>query len=87
MSPPEALLGGEDGLDLIRPLVRQAQQYLHPGGCLALEVGDGQAGQVLELLRETEAYERLESLGGLSGDSASGAGPAALIKKSPRFSA
>ena len=60
--PREALLGGEDGLDLIRLLVRQAQHYLPPGGRLALEVGAGQAGSVLELLRETEAYEQLESL-------------------------
>jgi len=60
--PREALLGGEDGLDLIRPLVRQAQHYLLPGGRLALEVGAGQAGPVLELLRETKAYEQLESL-------------------------
>ncbi|MCX5891039.1 MAG: peptide chain release factor N(5)-glutamine methyltransferase [Deltaproteobacteria bacterium] len=60
--PREALLGGDDGLDLIRPLVRQAQQYLPPGGCIALEVGAGQAEQVLDLLRETEAYEQLESL-------------------------
>jgi len=60
--PKDALLGGEDGLDLIRLLVRQAQHYLPPGGRLALEVGAGQAGSVLELLRETEAYEQLESL-------------------------
>jgi release factor glutamine methyltransferase len=60
--PRDALLGGEDGLDLIRPLVRQAQHYLPPGGRLALEVGAGQAGSVLELLGETEAYEQLESL-------------------------
>ena len=60
--PREALLGGEDGLDLIRLLVRQAHHYLRPGGRLALEVGAGQAGPVLELLRETEAYEQLESL-------------------------
>lgn len=60
--PPEAFLGGEDGLDLVRTLIRQAQDYLQPGGCLALEVGDGQAGRVLELLQETEAYEGLEAL-------------------------
>jgi release factor glutamine methyltransferase len=60
--PREALLGGEDGLDLIRLLVRQAQHYLPPGGRLALEVGAGQAGPVLELLQATKAYEQLESL-------------------------
>ncbi len=60
--PREALLGGEDGLDLIRRLARQAHRYLHPGGYLILEVGAGQAGSVLELLRETGAYEQLECL-------------------------
>ncbi len=60
--PREALLGGEDGLDLIRRLARQAHRYLHPEGCLALELGAGQAGPVLALLKETGAYEQLESL-------------------------
>jgi len=65
--PREALLGGEDGLDLIRLLVRQAHHYLPPGGHLALEVGAGQAGPVLELLHETKAYEQLESLSDYQG--------------------
>jgi release factor glutamine methyltransferase len=65
--PAPALLGGEDGLDLIRVLTRQAHLYLQPGGCLALEVGAGQAEQVLELLRQTEAYERLETVADYQG--------------------
>lgn len=65
--PREALLGGEDGLDLIRLLVRQAHHYLPPGGRLALEVGAGQAGPVLALLHETKAYEQLESLADYQG--------------------
>jgi release factor glutamine methyltransferase len=60
--PPQALLGGEDGLDLIRGLTSQAHQYLQPGGCLALEVGAGQAEKVLKLLQQTGAYESLETL-------------------------
>ena len=56
MNRQQALLGGEDGLDLIRVLTRQAHLYLQPGGCLALEVGAGQAERVLELLRQTGAY-------------------------------
>lgn len=60
--PQQALLGGEDGLELIRPLTREAHRYLRPGGCLALEVGEGQAGKVLELLRQTGAYRGLETL-------------------------
>ena len=65
--PPSALLGGEDGLDLIRVLTRQAHLFLLPGGCLALEVGAGQAERVLELLHQTEAYERLETVADYQG--------------------
>jgi release factor glutamine methyltransferase len=65
--PPQALLGGEDGLDLIRVLTRQAHLYLQPGGCLALEVGAGQAERVLELLQQTGAYLNLEILADYQG--------------------
>ncbi len=58
--PKEALLGGEDGLALLRPLAYQAHQYLAPGGWLALEVGPGQAPLVLEILDNAGAYARLE---------------------------
>jgi len=65
--PPEALLGGEDGLDLIRPLVRQAHQYVKAGGWLLLEVGDQQAPQVAALVEETGAYSRIETSKDFSG--------------------
>jgi release factor glutamine methyltransferase len=59
--PPGALLGGEDGLDLIRPLIRQAQQHVRGGGWVLLEVGDQQAPQVAALVEETGAYDRIET--------------------------
>lgn len=65
--PPEALLGGEDGLDLIRPLSRQAHEFLQPGGWLALEVGAGQAERVAELLDETKAYDILKTVNDYQG--------------------
>src|SRR5208337_3388765 len=65
--PQQALLGGEDGLELIRALTQEAHRYLRPGGCLALEVGEGQAGEVLELLRQTGAYQGLETLADYQG--------------------
>jgi release factor glutamine methyltransferase len=58
--PKEALLGGEDGLDLLRPLAREAHAYLARGGWLALELGPGQAGPISHVLEETGAYDRLE---------------------------
>jgi release factor glutamine methyltransferase len=44
--PSGALLGGPDGLALIRLLVRAAPALLVPGGVLAVEVGAGQAPRV-----------------------------------------
>jgi release factor glutamine methyltransferase len=65
--PPGALLGGNDGLDLIRPLIRQAPRYVMGGGWLLLEVGDRQAPQVAALVAETGAYDRIETIKDFSG--------------------
>ena len=65
--PPGALLGGEDGLDLIRSLIRQAPQYVKGGGWVLLEVGDQQAQQVTALLQQSGAYDRIESIKDFSG--------------------
>lgn len=55
--PEEALFSGQDGLDVLRQLVAGASAALRPRGLLALEVGDGQAGEVVRLLDAVEAYE------------------------------
>jgi release factor glutamine methyltransferase len=44
--PSGALLGGPDGLAILRRLVKAAPACLAPGGVLALEVGAGQAERV-----------------------------------------
>jgi release factor glutamine methyltransferase len=49
--PRQALDGGADGLALLRRLIEAAPELLQPEGCLALEVGAGQAGAVEEFLR------------------------------------
>ena len=54
-------------MDLIRPLIRQAHQYIKGGGWVLLEVGDQQAEQVAALFAETGAYDRLESIKDFSG--------------------
>jgi release factor glutamine methyltransferase len=50
--PREALDGGPDGLDAIRRLISATPDRLVPAGALLLEVGAGQAGAVLALLRD-----------------------------------
>jgi release factor glutamine methyltransferase len=50
--PEVALFAGETGLELYRPLIRQAEKVLAPGGAVVLELGDGLAGMVRALLGE-----------------------------------
>jgi release factor glutamine methyltransferase len=51
--PEEALLGGPDGLDVVRRLVPAAAEVLRPGGLLAVEVGQGQSRAVEALFERT----------------------------------
>ena len=54
--PPEALVAGEDGLDVIRQLVAGAPEHLLAGGFLALECGLGQAERIATDLNGTGAF-------------------------------
>ena len=49
--PAAALDGGADGLDFYRRIAEGAAAHLNPGGSIYLEVGAGQAEQVLAILR------------------------------------
>lgn len=50
--PRHALDGGFDGLDFYRRFSVEAGPFLNPGGRLMLEIGDGQAEPVCEILQE-----------------------------------
>jgi release factor glutamine methyltransferase len=52
--PVEAIDGGLDGLRYHRRIIQEAPAYLRDGGWLALEVGDGQAPAVMDLIRKRE---------------------------------
>ncbi|WP_337288609.1 peptide chain release factor N(5)-glutamine methyltransferase [Candidatus Methylomirabilis sp.] len=54
--PLAAIDGGPDGLHYYRRIIEGAPAYLREGGWLALEVGDGQAPAVMELVRKTEGF-------------------------------
>ncbi len=49
--PRLALDGGEDGLDCYRKIAANASKYLNRGGILMLEVGAGEAQEVVKLFR------------------------------------
>lgn len=58
--PDEAVFGGADGLDVIRPVVVRAATLLRPGGVLGVEHDDTHATAVPALLAADGRYERVE---------------------------
>lgn len=60
--PKEALYGGDDGLDIIRRIIRTAPLYLVEGGLLLMEIGYDQTDSVLELTEGSGVYEGVKIL-------------------------
>ncbi|WP_210406012.1 peptide chain release factor N(5)-glutamine methyltransferase [Micromonospora sp. MH33] len=58
--PDEAVFGGADGLDVIRPVVGRAAALLRPGGVVGVEHDDTHATAVPALLAADGRYERIE---------------------------
>lgn len=49
--PHQALVGGETGTELIARLIRGLPERLAKGGTVALEIGEGQANELVEIAR------------------------------------
>ena len=60
--PITALDGGEDGLDFYRKIIPEAPDYLVKGGWLIMEHGIGQSLDIIEMLNETGAFDKISSL-------------------------
>ena len=67
VEPSLALNGGPDGLESIRRLCLQAGEKLLPGGCLLLEIGQGQGEAVTSFLNSLYPSAELELAPDLSG--------------------
>lgn len=50
--PPQALYGGEDGLDVVRVLAHVGLRLLHPGGTIVIEHAEVQGSAVRSVLAE-----------------------------------
>jgi release factor glutamine methyltransferase len=64
--PRQALDGGQDGLDLIRPLISEAPEHLYPGGGLLIEADPRQMA-ALTLLFEKSSFKNIQIYRDLSG--------------------
>ena len=60
LEPREAFAAGPYGLSIHQRVVREAAQYLRPGGALLVEVGLGQDAQVRTLFVRSKRYEDIE---------------------------
>ena len=65
--PEGALFAGDDGLEIMHPLLEGATAHLRTGGLLALEVGLGQAPAVAELMEATGGFEDVQVRRDLTG--------------------
>lgn len=65
--PALALDGGLDGLDLYRRIAEGAPDHLNPGGYIFLEVGIGEAKDVLNLIKENIDCEEAGIINDLNG--------------------
>jgi release factor glutamine methyltransferase len=54
--PRAALDGGNDGLHIYRSLIPEAVEHLNPGGWLLVEIGVGQAKDIVPLFRHTGSF-------------------------------
>lgn len=58
--PLIALDGGASGLEIISRIIKESPEYLSFGGCLALEVGFGQAEKVAAIFKQTGCFDEVE---------------------------
>ena len=65
--PRLAMVGGEDGLDVIRGLVRGLDEILRPGGWVGLELGSYQAERVVHMLESVPTLDSAGVHGDLTG--------------------
>jgi release factor glutamine methyltransferase len=65
--PERALRAGPDGLSFYRALVPEAGRLLKSTGYLLLEIGQGQAGLVSQIINETAIWGSVSTASDLSG--------------------
>lgn len=65
--PREALVGGEDGMHYYRQIIKEASDWLRPGGYLVLEIGETQTNAIKKLILNKEHYGKIEIIKDLQG--------------------
>ena len=58
--PVLALDGGVHGLDVVEKILKEAPDFLKPGGFLLLEIGDGQSEMLAKKLSDSKIYSGIK---------------------------
>ncbi len=65
--PRQALVGGEDGLCFYKEIIKDADDWLRPGGYLVIEIGETQANAINKLMKNELHYWEIEIIKDLQG--------------------
>ncbi|HHT9144718.1 MAG: peptide chain release factor N(5)-glutamine methyltransferase [Candidatus Brocadiaceae bacterium] len=60
--PYTALISGQDGLQMFKRIIANANTWLKPGGFITFEVGEKQARKVARLFAETRCFKKADLL-------------------------
>ena len=65
--PLLALIGGEDGLFFYKQIIKDAANWIKPGGYLIIEIGETQANSIIKLMQNELHYDEIEIINDLQG--------------------
>jgi len=65
--PLLALIGGEDGLFFYKQIIKDAADWIKPGGYLIIEIGETQANAIIKLMQNELHYDEIEIINDLQG--------------------
>ena len=65
--PLLALIGGEDGLFFYKQIIKDAADWIKPGGYLIIEIGETQANSIIKLMQNELHYDEIEIINDLQG--------------------
>ena len=65
--PLLALIGGEDGLFFYKQIIKDAADWIKPGGYLIIEIGETLANSIIKLMQNELHYDEIEIINDLQG--------------------
>ena len=65
--PLLALIGGEDGLFFYKQIIKDAADWIKPGGYLIIEIGETLAYSIIKLMQNELHYDEIEIINDLQG--------------------